>query len=71
MVKAENKGLDMARIDPDLHLIRARRLRSEGQIDQAIAEIREAIKADPFRARFRSELGKVLMHSEAGRQKAQ
>jgi len=71
MLKVEKEGLDFARIDPELHLIRARRLRSEGQLDQAANEIREAIKQDPSRAHFHIELAKVLMERSGGEKEAQ
>jgi tetratricopeptide (TPR) repeat protein len=71
MVKADKDGADMARIDPELHLIRARRLRGDGQLDQAIAEIREAIKADASRAHFHLELAKALMEKPGGEAEAE
>ncbi|HEY8207666.1 MAG TPA: tetratricopeptide repeat protein [Myxococcaceae bacterium] len=71
ILKVEKEGLDFARIDPELHLIRARRLRSEGQLDQAINEVREAIKADSSRAHFHIELAKVLMEKPGGERDAQ
>ncbi|HVE86807.1 MAG TPA: tetratricopeptide repeat protein, partial [Myxococcales bacterium] len=71
MNKADRDGIDMARIDPELHLIRARRLRSEGQLDQAVAEIKEAIKVDGSRAHFHIELAKVLMEKPGGEKGAQ
>ena len=70
MVKAEKDGLDMARLDPELYLIRARRLRSEGQPDQAAAAIREAIKADSTRAHFHLELAKALIEKPGGESEA-
>src|SRR5262245_40830749 len=71
MVKGEKDGLDTARIDPELTRIRARRLRGEGQLDQAIAAIREAIKVDPSRAHFHIELAKVLLEKPGGEKEAQ
>lgn len=71
MLKVEKEGMDFARIDPELHLIRARRLRGEGQLDQAANEIREAIKQDPSRAHFHIELARVLMERSGGEKEAQ
>jgi hypothetical protein len=65
MIKADKAGADFARIDPELQLIRARRLASEGQLEQAITEIREAIKADPSRARLHAELDRMLKRRRA------
>jgi tetratricopeptide (TPR) repeat protein len=70
MLKAEKDGIDMARLDPELHLIRGRRLRGDGQLDQAIDAIREAIKADPSRAHFHVELAKALMEKQGGEREA-
>jgi len=71
MLKVDREGADFARIDPELHLIRARRLRSEGQLDQAANEIREAIKQDPSRAHFYIELAKVLLEKPGGEREAE
>jgi tetratricopeptide (TPR) repeat protein len=70
LTKAESVGIDMARIEPDLYLIKARRLRNDGQTDQALALIQEAIKADPNRAYFYIELARVMMEKPGGEKDA-
>jgi cellulose synthase operon protein C len=57
--------------DPELRLIKGRRLLFEGQIDGAVAEIRQAVKSDPNRAHFYVELARALMLKPGGEKEAQ
>ncbi|MGC4116734.1 MAG: tetratricopeptide repeat protein [Myxococcales bacterium] len=42
--------------NPEVFILKARRLTRAGKIDEAIAAVREALKLDPKRASFRAEL---------------
>ncbi len=68
---AENDGLSQDRNNPELSLIRGRRLAWEGNLDGAAAEIRKAIDASPQASHFHVELAKVLMKKEGGEQAAE
>lgn len=63
---AENDGLSQDRANPELLLIRGRRLAWEGKLDEAAAEIRKAIEANPQASHFHVELAKVLTKKEGG-----
>ena len=63
---AENDGLSLDRNNPELLLIRGRRLAYEGKLDEAAAEIRKAIDMSPQASHFHVELAKVLMKKEGG-----
>jgi tetratricopeptide (TPR) repeat protein len=63
---AENDGLSLDRSNPELLLIRGRRLAYEGKLDEAAAEIRKAIEANPQASHFHVELAKVLSRKEGG-----
>lgn len=66
ITKSEDTGFTLDRSDPDLKLIKARRLAYEGNYDAAVTEIRSAISADPMRAQFYMELARVLMKKPGG-----
>jgi tetratricopeptide (TPR) repeat protein len=61
---AENDGLSLDRNNPELLLIRGRRLAYEGKIDEAAAELRKAIEQSQKAAHFHVELAKILMKKE-------
>ena len=63
---AENDGLSLDRNNPELLLIRGRRLAYEGKLDDAAAEIRKAIEQNPKASHFHVELAKILMKKEGG-----
>lgn len=63
---AEKDGLALDRNNPELLLIRGRRLNYEGKLDDAAAEIRKAIAANQKASHFHVELAKVLMKKEGG-----
>lgn len=63
---AETEGLSQDRNNPELLLIRGRRLAYEGRLDEAAAEIRKAIDANPQASHFHVELAKVLTRKEGG-----
>jgi cytochrome c-type biogenesis protein CcmH/NrfG len=63
---AENDGLSQDRNNPELFLIRGRRLAYETKLDEAAAEIRKAIEMNPKASHFHVELAKVLSKKEGG-----
>ena len=71
MVRAEETGFTLDRQNPELRLIKGRRLISEGRIDTAIAEIRQAIRMDSTRAHFYVELARAMMLKPGGEKEAQ
>lgn len=62
----ENDGISQDRGNPELLLIRGRRLAYEGKLDEAAAEIRKAIELNPQASHFHVELAKVLSKKEGG-----
>jgi tetratricopeptide (TPR) repeat protein len=71
MVRAEETGFALDRQNPELRLIKGRRLISEGRIDAAVTEFRQAIKMDSTRAHFYVELARALMLKPGGEKEAQ
>ncbi len=71
IAKAEELGFTLDRNNPELHLIKGRRLFLEGAMDDAIAEIRNAIKLDGSRAQFYVELARALMARKGGEKEAE
>jgi Tfp pilus assembly protein PilF len=69
--KEDGEGFALDRTNPELHLLRGRRLLVDGQTDAAIKEMREAVKADPSRAQAYVELARALMHKPDGAREAQ
>ncbi len=70
LVKAEQDGFALDKANPELHLIKGRRLLLEGQPDQAAEEMRKAIKMDASRAQFYVEFAKALMAKQGGEKEA-
>lgn len=70
MLKAEQEGFALDKTNPELQLIKGRRLMVEGQPDQAVSAMREAIKMDSTRAQFYVELAKALMAKPGGEKEA-
>jgi tetratricopeptide (TPR) repeat protein len=68
--KAEQDGFGLDKANPELHLIKGRRLLLEGQHEQAAQEMRKAIKMDGSRAQFYVELAKALMAKQGGEKEA-
>lgn len=64
--KEENEGLALDRANPELLMLRGRRLAYEGKLDDAAAEIRKAIEMNSSASHFHVELAKVLMRKEGG-----
>ncbi len=71
IAKAEELGFSLDRTNPELHLIKGRRLFLEGAMDEAVAEIRTAIKTDSSRAQFYVELARALMARKGGEKEAE
>jgi tetratricopeptide (TPR) repeat protein len=70
MLKAEQDGFALDKSNPELLLIKGRRLLLEGQSEQAVSAIREAIKMDSSRAQLYVELAKALMAKPGGEKEA-
>ncbi|ADO73788.1 tetratricopeptide repeat protein [Stigmatella aurantiaca] len=70
MLKAEQDGFALDKANPELLLIKGRRLLAEGQPDAAAEEMRKAIKMDSSRAQFHVELAKALMGKQGGEKEA-
>jgi tetratricopeptide (TPR) repeat protein len=70
MLKAEQDGFALDKSNPELLLIKGRRLLLEGQVDGAVSAIREAIKMDSTRAQLYVELAKALMAKQGGEKEA-
>ena len=69
--KEDNEGFALDRSNPELHLLRGKRLMVEGQLDAAIKEMREAVKTDPSRAQAYVDLATALMQKPDGARDAQ
>lgn len=66
ITQAEAAGLALDPNNPELRLIRGRRLAYAGKLDEAEAELREAIRMNQQASHFHMELAKVLMRKEGG-----
>lgn len=64
--KEENEGLALDRNNPELLMLRGRRLAYEQKLDDAAAEIKKAIELNASASHFHVELAKVLMRKEGG-----
>ncbi|MFZ5445054.1 MAG: tetratricopeptide repeat protein [Myxococcota bacterium] len=71
ITEAENDGLSKDRNNPELLLIRGRRLAWEGKLDEAAAELRKAVDMNPRASHFHVELAKVLSKKEGGEAQAE
>jgi Tfp pilus assembly protein PilF len=69
--KEDEEGFALDRANPELHLLRGKRLLVEGQTDAAVREMREAVKADPSRAQAYVDLARALMQKPEGATAAQ
>jgi len=70
MLKSEETGFALDRQNPELFVIKGRRLMGEGQHDAAAAEIRRALAMDPTRAQYHVELARALMGKPGGEAEA-
>ncbi|MFP2931178.1 tetratricopeptide repeat protein, partial [Pyxidicoccus sp. 3LG] len=70
MLKSEETGFALDKQNPELHLIKGRRLLAENNFDQAAEEIRKAIRMDASRAQFHVELARALMGKQGGEKEA-
>lgn len=71
ITKAEETGFSLDRDNPELNLIKGKRLFYEDNIDGAAAELRKAVTRDGSRAHFHVELARVLMKKEGGLKEAE
>jgi len=69
--KEDEEGFALDRNNPELHLLRGKRLLVEGQTDAAVREMREAVKADPSRAQAYVDLARALMQKPDGARDAE
>jgi len=69
--KEDEEGFALDRANPELHLLKGKRLLIEGQTDAAVREMREAVKADPSRAQAYVDLARALMQKPEGATAAQ
>ncbi len=68
---AEKAALSLDANNPELLLIRGRRLAWEGKLDEAAAEINKAITQSPQASQFHVELAKVLSRKQGGEAQAE
>ncbi len=68
--KLEEEAFTLDPSNPDTRLMRGRRLLRDGEIDRAVAEIREAIKIDDRRASFYVDLSRALLAKQGGAKEA-
>ena len=71
VAKEDEEGFALDRNNPELHVLRGKRLLVDGQPDAAIREMREAVKADPSRAQAYVDLARALMQKPDGARDAQ
>ncbi len=69
--KEEEQAFTLDRNNPELLLLRGKRLVAEGQLDAGIQQMREAVKVDPTRAQFYVDLARALMLKPEGAREAQ
>ncbi len=67
----EDAGFRLDPKNPELFLIKGKRLLWENNIDGAAAEIRRAIQLDSSRAHFHVELARTLMKKDGGEKEAE
>jgi tetratricopeptide (TPR) repeat protein len=70
VAKAEDAGFQADKANPELRLLKAKRLRSEKNVEAAVEELKQAISADPTRAQFYVELALALREKQGGEQEA-
>jgi cellulose synthase operon protein C len=69
--KEEDEAFTLDRNNPELLLLKGKRLVAEGQLDAGIQQMREAVKVDPTRAQFYVDLARALMLKPEGAREAQ
>src|SRR5208283_1727052 len=69
--KEEQEAFNLDRNNPELRLLKGKRLVADGQLDAGIQEMREAVKMDPTRAQFYVDLARALMLKPDGAREAQ
>jgi len=68
---AENQAFNLDKSNPELSLIKGKRLFFEGRIDDAATEIRKAIQMSGTRVHYRIEIGKVLGAKDGAEKEAE
>jgi tetratricopeptide (TPR) repeat protein len=69
--KEEEEAFTLDRNNPELLLLKGKRLVADGQLDAGIQQMREAVKVDPTRAQFYVDLARALMLKPEGAREAQ
>ncbi|MGO9832513.1 MAG: tetratricopeptide repeat protein, partial [Myxococcaceae bacterium] len=67
----EQEAFTLDRNNPELRLLKGKRLVADGQLEAGIQEMREAVKMDPTRAQFYVDLARALMLKPDGAREAQ
>src|SRR5439155_1294487 len=70
-LSAENAGFNLDKNNPELYLIRGKRLFFENRADDAATEIRKAIQMNGTRVHYHIELCKILMAKEGAEKEAE
>jgi tetratricopeptide (TPR) repeat protein len=68
--RLEQEAFTLDPSNPDVRLMRGRRLLRAGEVDRAVAEIREAIRIDEKRASFYVDLSRALLARPGGAREA-
>jgi cellulose synthase operon protein C len=69
--KAEEEAFSKDRSNPELVLLKGKKLIFDNQLANGIEELKKAIAADDTRAHYHVELGKALMRKEGGEKEAE
>lgn len=68
---AENEAFGLDKTNPELFILKARRLFWTGKIDEAVAEVKKAIEANNTVANYHVELAKIFLKKEGGEAQAE
>lgn len=71
IARQEETGFSLDGKNPELFLIKGKRLLYEDNVDGAVAEIRRAIEIDQSRAHYHVELARALMRKDGGEKEAE
>jgi tetratricopeptide (TPR) repeat protein len=68
---AEKEAVGLDRTNPELFILKARRLFWTGKLEEAAAEVKKAIDANSTTAQFHVELARILLAREGGEPQAE
>lgn len=71
MTTAENEAFSLDKTNPELFILKGRRLFWTGRIEEAVAEVKKAIEANNTMAAYHVELAKMYMRKEGGEAQAE